>query len=244
MIAALPMYMRVENRAAHDALWAGVRAALDGDAPGQLSHELTAWESWRHPDLLLGQCCIKPYREHLSDALEVVATADYGLPGAAPGHYYSVFVVRAEDAASVPEDHFDRRFAFNGPDNHSGWSAAQDHAALHGRQFAPTLETGAHVESARAVAEGRADIACIDAVSWRGIERWDRQQRPLAVIGRSAATPGIAFVTRRGGPKVDLRHALDLALDGLAPAYRDTLGIAGLADIPEARYRDRPASAA
>ena len=66
-------------------------------------------------------------------------------------------------------------------------------------RFARLVETGAHVESARAVAEKRADIAAVDAVTWRGITRHaEPMPMPmLRVLGQTRATPGTGLHHRR-----------------------------------------------
>lgn len=239
MIATLPMYLRAENRSAHDVFWSLIRDHLRDAgiwAPDNLDHECAIWNGLRAPSLLLGQACSLPFRSALHETLDLVGTADYGLPGAAPGYYYSVFVVSKSAAASTPEEHFSGTLAFNARDSHSGWAAPQRFAASRDARFLTSLETGAHVESARAVAQGRADIAAIDAVSWRGIERWDASARDLAVIGRTEASPGLAFVTAKGGPVAALREALTHAIETLPDDERDLLGLRQLVQIPRTDY--------
>lgn len=240
MIASLPMYDRPENAAAHDALWAGIRDALRARgrrAPDALDRRLGLWEGWEHPSLVLGQACGLPYRTRLHGRVELIATIDYGLPDTPPGHYRSLFVVRAEDGRDAPDAFRGTRFAYNGGDSHSGWAAPQLWAAARGFAFTPALATGTHRESARAVAEGRADIAAIDAITWRAIARWDSDlAAALRVIDRTDAAPGLPLIAARGADRAPLREALAAALDGLAEGDRATLGIAGLADIPAEAY--------
>lgn len=240
MIASLPMYDRPETAAAHDALWALVRDGLRRRgiaAPEALDRGIGLWEAWEHPRLVLGQTCGLPYRTRLHGRVELAGAFDYGLEGAPPGHYLSVFVVRADDPARDPEAHAAARFAFNQPESHSGWAAPQLWAAARGFAFRPALETGAHRASARAVAEGRADIAAIDAVTWRGILRWEADLAArLRVIGRTDPSPGLPLIAARGADAAALAEALAEAAEALAPADRDILGIAGFVRVAAADY--------
>jgi ABC-type phosphate/phosphonate transport system substrate-binding protein len=63
-----------------------------------------------------------------------VGTPDYGVEGCPPGHYRSVFVVRADDRAPKPADFDGARFAYNEALSQSGWAAPQTHAAKLGHQ--------------------------------------------------------------------------------------------------------------
>jgi ABC-type phosphate/phosphonate transport system substrate-binding protein len=235
MIAALPMYDRPENAAAHDALWAAIRDALHASghpAPVTLNRDIGLLEGWTAPDLVLGQACNLPMRTTLRDRVTYVATFDYGLPDVAPGYYQSLFVTRAGDATDLPT-YATRRFAYNGDDSHSGWASAQLTAQAQGFRFTNTHATGAHRFSAHAVATGHADIAAIDAISWHAITCWQPDDaRALQIIGTTAATPGQALITRKGADPAPLRAALHTALATLAPHHRAALGITGITQIP------------
>ena len=191
MIAALPMYDRPENAAAHDALWAAIRDALrarGASAPEALDRATGLWEGWTAPDLVLGQTCGLPFRTRLHHRVTLVATFDYALPDTPPGYYRSHFVARRDQPGGIA-DFATRRFAYNQGDSHSGWAAPQLTAERLGFRFAPTLETGAHRASARAVAEGRADIAAIDAITWRGIVRWEPETAARPALRRPTPIP-------------------------------------------------------
>ena len=241
MIAALPMYDRPENAAAHDALWSLIRDGLRARgvaAPEALDRTTGLWDAWLDPDLVLGQVCNLPWRSRLRGRLRLVGASDYGLPGAPPGHYYSVFVVRRGDDPD-PEAHLGRRFAYNEGLSHSGWGAPQIWAAERGSRFSATLATGAHRESARAVAEGRADIAAIDAVTWRMLERWEPFVTGLSVIGRTGTAPGQSFATAAADPAPHL-EAVTEAVAALDPASREVLGLRGVHALPEDAYTGLP----
>jgi ABC-type phosphate/phosphonate transport system substrate-binding protein len=246
MIASLPMYDWPGLVAAHDALWTLIRDDLRSggiDAPEALDRRAGLWEAWESPELLLGQACGMPYRTRLHGRVTLVGTLDYGLPGAPPGHYYSVLVTRAGAAAEVA-GYRDRTLAFNGQDSQSGWAAPQNHAATLGFRFTQTLHTGAHRDSACAVAEGRADIAALDAVTWRHISReLPEVAGALQVIGHTAPTPGLPLITALGRDPAPLGRAIRRALAALPVADRMELGLTGWAEVPAAAYLAVPSPA-
>lgn len=240
MIASLPMYDWPHTHAAHDALWALVRDGLRQrgiDAPDALTRDLHHMVGWAHPGLVLGQICNLPYRAQFQGKVTRIGAADYGLPGAPPGYYYSVFVVRADDPAQRPEDCQGHRFAYNEPLSNSGYGAAQLWAAARGFQFDPFLHTHAHRTSAEAVATGAADLATIDAHTWdMMVASGHEAPAGLRVIGHTDASPGMTFITRAGQDPAPYRDALDTAITALDPAHRQTLGLRGIVDLPDAAY--------
>ncbi|MGB8622547.1 MAG: PhnD/SsuA/transferrin family substrate-binding protein, partial [Paracoccaceae bacterium] len=176
MIAALPMYDRPENAAAHDRFWALIRDALRDSgvkAPDALTRGMDVWQGWLHPGLVLGQACGLPIRARLHDRVTLIGTADYGLADTPSGHYRSLFVVRADEPDEDIASYADRVFAYNEALSHSGWAAPQLAAQAKGFRFKRIRPTGAHRQSVIDLAEGRADIAAIDAISWRAILRHD-----------------------------------------------------------------------
>ncbi|WP_102107650.1 phosphate/phosphite/phosphonate ABC transporter substrate-binding protein [Oceaniglobus roseus] len=243
MIASLPMYDRPETAAAHDALWAGIREGLrarGGQAPDGLTRSDDLWAVWEDPGLVLGQTCGLPFRSRLHDRVTLVGAPDLRLPDAAPGHYYSVFVIRRGDSGDLA-DYAARRFAFNQGHSHSGWAAPQTVAARQGFRFTQGVETGAHAQSARAVAEGRADIAAIDAHTWRALTAFDGDMvQRLEVIGRTDTTPAPPYIAARGADADLLAEVLERAFDGLAAAHADRLGIGGVVRVPKAAYMAVP----
>jgi len=239
MFASLPMYDRPENAAAHDRLWAGIRDALRARgvaAPEALDRGTGYMEGWARPNLVLGQICNLPYRARFRDRLTLIGAADYGLEGAPAGCYYSLFVVRADDGATDPAGCAGARFAYNEGLSNSGWGAPQAWAQARGFAFAASLRTGVHVESVRAVAEGRADIAAIDAVTWAMLLRWEPAARALRVIGRTEATPGQSFGPAQGRDPAPYRAAIAEAIAGLSPDDSAMLGLRGIVALPRSAY--------
>lgn len=241
MIVSLGMYDWTEVQDETDALWAAVRAQLGGTGPRAVDRATDMWAAWQSPELFLGQTCGFPYRTVLHDRVTLVGTPDYGLPGLEPGYYQSVMVARADEAGADWRDFLDRRLAVNGPDSQSGWAAPQNLAAEAGGRFTRVRETGSHRQSAEDVAAGRADIAAIDGVTWRLVERFRPDvARQLTVVTRTPATPGLPFITGRA----DLAPALFDALAAAIPALpRAATGLRGIVAIPSDAYLAVPVPA-
>ncbi|MBO6604456.1 MAG: PhnD/SsuA/transferrin family substrate-binding protein [Roseicyclus sp.] len=235
MIAALPMYDRAEIRDATDRFWALIRDELRRlglDAPAALTRDTDPWEIWQSPDLILAQTCGLPYRARLAPHVTLVTTPDYALPGCPPGHYNSVIVARSTKPGPRP--------AVNDALSQSGWAALSDWAAATGHRLDAPLMTGAHEASARAVAEARADLAAIDAQTWRLLTRHAPFTADLVEVARTAPTPGLPLITAGSQSPAPIRAALDSALAALDPADRAALGLHGFSDISESTYLAQP----
>jgi len=238
-LASLPMYDRPEAQGANDRLWDKLRDRLRTQgvaAPECLTRTGDLWDHWQAPDLLLSQTCGLPFRARLHTQVTLVASPDYGIEGCAPGYYRSVLIARASDRRSSVEAFSAASLAINDALSQSGWGAIWEHARDRGISLRPGLETGGHRESALAVAEGRADWASIDAMTWRMIARWDDWATGLKVIGQTRPTPALPFITRPGQDSALLRGTLAAAIAALDPSDRDCLSLRGLATIPAEDY--------
>ena len=232
MIAALPMYDRPELRPHTDALWSGIRDTLRDlgvAAPQTLTRNADPWDIWQSPDLILAQTCGLPYRARLHDQVALVATPDYGLPGCPPGYYQSVIIARS---AALPDR---PRAAINDPLSQSGWSALRVWADAQAMPLDRPFITGAHAASARAVAQGKADIAAIDAQTWRHLIMFD-QADPSLEIARTAPTPGLPLITAPTQDPALIRQALTTALAALPEKTRLALDLRGFAQIDAKAY--------
>lgn len=240
MIASLGMYDRAETATANDRLWDGVRDGLRArgfDAPEDLTRgEAAYWPAWEASDLVFSQTCGFPYRARLHDHVTLIGSPDYALPGCAPGHYNSVFVVRANDPRQTLTDFAQARFAYNDKFSQSGWAAPQTHAGSLGFQFAPGLQSGSHRLSALAVAEGRADIAAMDALTFAMCQRYDAFMADLRDLGRTDPTPALPFIAWSGADADACFAALSQAVADLGADDRRTLGLRAVVKIPAAAY--------
>lgn len=244
MIASLAMYDFGAAMAANDRLWVLVRDRLRDagiDAPEALTRgEGAYWRAWEAADLVFSQTCGYPYRARLHGRVAYVGTPDYGVEGCPPGYYRSVFVARRDDPREGLEAFDGAGFAFNEPLSQSGWAAPQTHAAKLGLRLPPVLQTGGHRRSAHAVAEGRADIAALDAVTWALLQGEDPVTDSLRVIGVTDPTPGLPYITAVGAPVDLIRAAVADAIAALATADRAALHLRGFVQVPDTAYLDLP----
>ncbi|MEX2518183.1 MAG: PhnD/SsuA/transferrin family substrate-binding protein [Paracoccaceae bacterium] len=235
------MYDWPEVEPATAALWRALRRALieaGFDAPKALSSPSDLWAHWRDPDLLLSQTCGLPFAARLRDAVSLVGAPAYDIPGCTPGRYRSEIVVRADDAAGDVAALKGRRFAYNDRDSQSGWAAFAAAFVDPTAFFRDCIPSGGHRLSIRAVAEGRADAASIDAVSWRLALAHEPAAAELRVLGSTPPTPGLPYITaQRPVAEVDrIAAAVAAGVAMLAEESRAALFLKGFVPLEEAHY--------
>lgn len=234
--ASLPMYDWPEVQGANDRLWAAMRDSLRGhgfDAPESLTRVEDYRALWTDGGLFLSQTCGLPLVTLLGRKVMVVGTPAYDID-CGGGSYYSVLVVRTEEGARGIADFSGSRYAFNDPLSQSGYSAFHHAMLKAGRRpgsWGEAVQTGSHRNSIKAVSEGRADIAAIDAVTWELAKRHEKAALDLRVLARTAPTPGLPVITSPRKPaELDRMHiAISEAYAGLDDAVRDALFITGFA---------------
>jgi ABC-type phosphate/phosphonate transport system substrate-binding protein len=248
VIASLPMYDRAETAPAYDRLWARIRDGMRAGglvAPEALSRGAEdLLQHWTAPDLALSQTCGYPYRSRLHGQVTLVGTPDYGLPGCPPGYYRSVFVARADDPRRDLSDFDGAAFAYNDALSQSGWAAPQTHATSLGLRLPPVLQTGGHRLSALAVATGRADLAALDAVTWRMLRRWEPEMAALRDVALTGPTPGLPYIAHAGADGPALHAIIARAITAMDATDRDATGLVGLVWIAPEAYLAVPTPAA
>jgi len=238
MIAGLPMYDRPELAEAHRRYWQEIRRAFSDRGiatPQNLTRDISAWDLWQRPDLVLSQTCGMPYRSVLHGRVTLIATPEYDLPCPA-GHYFSILVTRRDDPRRAPAAFDGARLAFNDDCSQSGWAAPLDWAAKAGIKFGGFLDTGAHINSAHAVANGQADIAAIDAVTWELLKRYDPVAKALSELDATQPTPALPYISALGGDEAAMASALKEAVASISAADRQTLCLRDFARIEADSY--------
>ena len=239
MIASLMMYARPELAEAHGRYWQLIRAELAKrgiDNPKTLAQDTDEFEVWNHPELVLSQTCGMPYRLWLHDKVTLVGTPDFAIEGCPPGYYRSAIVVRTDDPRETLEAFAQARFAFNQNFSQSGYAAPYNHLKPRGLWFDDQLQTHGHLISAQWVAAGKADIAALDAVSWRLMQRYEAFARDLRVLEWTEPTPGLPYITAKGADRAATFDAVMAAIASLSNNDRDALGLTGLVEIPKQDY--------
>jgi len=232
--ASLPMYDLPEMQVATNEFWQGLarafrREGID-DVPSLLEAPVDYEGHWLSPDLLFSQTCGYPLRHALKDRVAYVATPSYSVEGCGRGTYRSVILVHRDSKARTLADLRGKIATFNDPHSHSGMNVLRAMVAPlshDGAFFGQVVESGRHEASIRMVADGDADVATIDCVTYATLERY----RPAAtdgvrVLGLTAEAPTLPFITSlEAGPDRIARLRA-----GLARAFADP-------DLAEARAK-------
>jgi len=234
-IAQLPMYDWPEAQAETDALWGEIHTALQKRgiaSPETLDREEATETAWLSPRLLLSQTCGLPLVQNLRDQVAVLGRFTYQ-DLSETGDYHSVIVVRQSDSIDDPQVLRGQRAAINHKDSYSGCLALKRWAGRLAGQtafFTSFIATGSHRDSVCAVANGLADTAAIDHVSWCLAKRVEPAAQSLIVMTKTDDRPGLPLITRTGQNTTTLasfRSALDEAVTTLDPVSRAALGITG-----------------
>ena len=215
-IAQLPMYDWPEVRPATDALWTEIRTALQKRgiaSPETLNRNEATETAMRY----------------------LVSEVRYEFQKRG-------IVVRQSESIDDPATLRGQRAAINHEDSYSGSLALKRWAArLAGETafFASVIATGSHRDSVCAVANGLADTAAIDSVSWCLAKRIEPAAQSLSIVAKTDDRPGLPLITRTGhGTKTlaSFRSALDEAVKMLDPASRSSLGITGFVPAHDQDY--------
>ena len=187
------MYPFDELRPAYDRFWSRVSAGAPW-LPPSLDWDRDLHESWVEPDLAIAQTCGWPLVTELADRVRVVGAFEPLVSGAV-GHCYRSVLVGREQCAIA--ELMGAHAAVNSPSSLSGWVSLV--AAVHGPGGAWTgtvTWTGAHRRNVVEVAEGRADVASIDAVTWAFISRFSPELTAgLVEIGSGPLVPSLPLIT-------------------------------------------------
>lgn len=241
-VASLPMYDWPEIRAWTDALWLALRTQLQQRgiaAPDHLERPEDPEPLWLDPSLVLSQTCGHPYANRLVGKVTLIGAPVYPDIGAKPGHYFSVLIARKLDQPSNLGDLNNKRFAFNMAQSQSGFAAPVRLLADAGCHSRPKpLATGAHRASIQAVAQGQADWAAIDAVTWELAKRHEPAAQQLDVFAVTPETPGLPLISsvRFASQASTIGDAINAAIDDLSSDVRDHLLLSGLKRFTPADY--------
>jgi len=191
----------------------------------------------RDPRMIFGHTCGYPLMTRLGDALLPFCVPVFDVPGTDGKRYRSYFIAPADSGIETLQQCRGAIVAINGPDSNSGMNVLRHALARLGAQpeyFSEVLVTGRHLDSLRAVAANRAQLAAIDCVSLQLIADLHPELLPaIRVIGESEATCGLPLVMPAAACTPERGRAwlaaLDRALTGLPAEMRRTLHLEGFA---------------
>jgi ABC-type phosphate/phosphonate transport system substrate-binding protein len=247
LVASLPMYDFPWIAAANDALWGSIAARL-AEAGVQGLPKLTRGGDlaalWRNPGLIFGQTCGYPYVTALKETVALIAAPEYSFPGCEGVLHRSFIIRRADDPRQALGEFRAAAAALNAHDSNTGmnlFGATISPFALRAPFFSSVVLTGSHEASVIAVAEGDADLASLDCVSFALLERGRPEVvKRVAIVAESPLSPCLPFIASASLPAPTIeavREALFAALadPDLAEA-RATLGLKGARIVAPADY--------
>lgn len=204
-LASLPMYLG--NPTATEQLWNLLQIALQErgiDFPGDLTWPEDYHAHWKNPKLLLSQTCGYPFTNELASFVQLVGVFHYDTPYCSGFRCHSLIVVRDNEPHHNLAAFKNRVAAYNSADSQSGCNSFRDSVAplsTNGSFFHHTIATDAHSQSLALVRSGGADIACIDCVTYAGIERYTPERlQGLRIIGTTDSYPGLPLISAINTP--------------------------------------------
>jgi len=238
-IASLGMYDRQETKTANQEFFSKISEELIKNnilAPRALVTVKDQLKLWKSKDLFLSQTCGLPYKLFLKDKVTLIGTLDYNIEGCQPGYYNSVFIVKKENIDKTLANLSRSKFAVNEYHSLSGWAAPQNYLRKLKLKFNNVIISGSHRNSAKMVSEGMADIASIDAVSFKFIKAYDNFSHNLRVIDVTPPAPGLPLITYKGANKSVFFSAVENAIHAMDSLSRQKLMIKGITSITKAEY--------
>jgi ABC-type phosphate/phosphonate transport system substrate-binding protein len=234
--AALPMYDGPGTALANDAIWTAIAAGLRKRgvaAPQSLTRNGDLSALWRSQSLVFGQTCGYPYVKDLRDSVALIATPEYDFPGCEGTSHRSFLVRRASDPRLSLDAFRGGVAALNGWDSNTGMNLFRATIAplAAGRAFfGSVVTTGSHRASLEAIAEGRADLAAIDCVSFGLMKRVNPDPTlRVAIVAESPMSPGLPFIASASLPQATIASARDALFEALAdPDLADARAALGL----------------
>jgi ABC-type phosphate/phosphonate transport system substrate-binding protein len=242
------MYDLPELQVSTDTWWQGLARAMQSQGianpPNQLSRADDDAAYWRSDDLLLSQTCGYPlmtgYRKHL----KLIGTPHYDVPGCEGALYSSWIIVPADHPAKALADLRGGVCAMNSGASQSGMNALRYRLAPLAEGpafFAEVKISGGHRQSIQMVAQGLADVAAIDCVTWALIEDVAPQELAgVRILAQTTMVPGLPYVTAAATDDQTveiLKAAVHQAVEEPALAdARGSLKVCGFSDTTLADY--------
>lgn len=248
-LASLGMYDQPFLQSTNDVLWQALRHSITSidtqiDVPDDLNRAMSLADQWRRPDLLLSQTCGYPYITRYRDHLQLVATPVYHHTGCSQTNYSS-FLISARGGSTILADYRGKRLAANAPDSLSGYISLQIKLFDEGVPrpfFGQCIFCSAHARALEMVADGQADICCIDAVTYSLLT----SDQPaltdaLQIIDHTRSFPALPLVTSKhtsASTVQSLRKALEQVVhSSQAATALNRLGIIEFRQVPHDEYQ-------
>jgi ABC-type phosphate/phosphonate transport system substrate-binding protein len=200
---------------AWDDIWAAVHRRAPWTPPA-LTRSGDVHARWYDSDCVVTQVCGGPFAAVHRNDMHLVGSFALDLPEADGGHYRSVLLGPSPTPIDQLVDPRTRVVA-NSADSLSGWLSLIEATVGAGNEWPGRVTfTSAHIDSLRALANGDAELACIDSWSLALIAA----EQPELVVGLHRLGLGPRIPT----PPVTARKSItDRQLRELRQALRDAL---------------------
>jgi ABC-type phosphate/phosphonate transport system substrate-binding protein len=199
--------------------------------------------------LWFGHTCGYPLMTQLKDYVSPFCVPLFDVPGTDGRFYSSRIIVGADSDIDSIAASRGCVVVMNNPDSNSGMNVLRhavagvfDSLSDSNGFFASVVTSGGHLHSLEAVANGSADIAAIDCVSYQLIADWRPQLcADIRIIGESVKTCGLPLVMTHADIAVaDTKTMIENLNQALAlcdEVVRDTLHLNGFAGVQLGDYR-------
>lgn len=207
-------------------------------------------QAYTAANVIGAQTCGYPYIKRWADTHEPFAIPLFDVPGYTAGtgetneagQYSSWFITQASNTANSLQQFGDKRVAINSENSNSGMNVlryAISQLTSTDTFFCERILTGGHKQSMTAIAEGRADLAAIDVVTYALINAIDPELcRQLKIVGQSEFTTGLPFISAKhsGLNLDDLCIAMNHAVEHMDPEARELLHLSGFSTASAGDY--------
>jgi ABC-type phosphate/phosphonate transport system substrate-binding protein len=118
----------------------------------------------------------------------------------------------------------------------SGLAAAYTDAKKNDFWFKRRIISGSHKKSCEMVANGKADIACIDSITWRFIEKYTSLKNQIRIISKTDPTPGLPYISSIEANQSVIFNSIKIAIEKLNKNEKNILGIERIVWIAKSEY--------
>ncbi len=182
-------------------------------------------------DLFIGQTCGYPFIKKWHETHIPVCVARFSIDGCEGTNYSSWFVTRSDSTKTSTAEFKNSTAVINNTDSNSGMNVLRYEISklANGEPFFNrVLVSNSHLESMKKVASGEADLAAIDAVTYKfAIEQNIIDKDALKVIGQSELTAGLPFIISKSRDidAATVRDAINTSYENISEENRNFMSV-------------------
>jgi|GEM_PF-221229 len=204
----------------------------------------TEEELYASKNCLIAHTCGYPYLKKWQKSHAVTCVPKFDIDGCQGINYRSWFIKKKTDDKKKLEEFQNTRVAINSWTSNSGMNVlrfAISKLNTDKRFFSAVCLTGSHYQSALSVANGTAEIAAVDAVTFYFLcQSHPEIVTEIEIFDQSVLTPGLPFIQPRDSELAakEITSALNLALNQYLISHKDRLKISSFIEVDESRYME------